>query len=92
MLADFKIVSIHNADNGSQTIVFRFYEGAVTTENEPNIEGIPVAVTRYRRTGVLNTLRVNRDSQLDYAGVDALGRAELADVAGHDPIEEQRVG
>ena len=91
MLADFKIMYIRNTDDGKQTISFRFSEGAITTEDERNLEGGMEAVTRYRRTGALNVLIVNRDDQLDYAGIDALGRAELAKIADHDPIEEQRV-
>ena len=91
MLADFKIMYIRNTDDGRQTIKFRFAEGAITTEDERNIEGGMEAVTRYRRTGILKMLVVDRDDQLDYAGIDALGRAELAKIADHDPIEEQRV-
>ena len=86
MLADFKISGIKNTDDNKQVITFRFYEGAITTEEENDIE-----VTRYRRSQVLNTLVINRDTQLSETEIVALGRVELAKIADHDPIEEQRV-
>ena len=39
MLADFKINNIRNTNDGKQAIVFRFYEGAITTEDEEDIFG-----------------------------------------------------
>ena len=54
MLADFKLMSIKNTDDGKQTITFRFYEGAITTEEENDIE-----VTRYRRSARLSELVVS---------------------------------
>jgi hypothetical protein len=86
MLADFKLMSIKNTDDGKQTITFRFYEGAITTEEENDIE-----VTRYRRSARLSELVVSRDSQLSEAEIDTMGRVELAKIADHDPIEEQEV-
>ena len=86
MLADFKLMSIKNTDDGKQTITFRFYEGAITTEEENDIE-----VTRYRRSARLSELVVSRDSQLSEAEIDTMGRGELAKIADHDPIEEQEV-
>ena len=86
MLADFKISGIKNTDDNKQVITFRFYEGAITTEEENDIE-----VTRYRRSALLNELVVSRDSQLSEAEIDALGRVRLAEIAGHDPIEEQEI-
>ena len=91
MLADFKISSINNTDDGKQTIRFRFSEGEITTEDEIDADGDTQSVTRYRRSAVLSVLNVNRDTQLSYADIDALGRVELAKIADHDPIEEQRV-
>ena len=91
MLADFKIRYIHNTDDGKQVIAFRFYEGAITTEDEVAADGDTQSVTRYRRSAVLSALNVNSDTQLSDAEIDALGRVRLADIADHDPIEEQRV-
>jgi hypothetical protein len=93
MLADFKISSIHNFDDGTQVIKFRFYEGAITTEDEEDLRTRVVeSVTRYRRSQVLNTLVINRDTQLSETEIVALGRVELAKIADHDPIEEQQIG
>jgi len=91
MLADFKIRYINSTDDGKQVIAFRFYEGAITTENVVGVDGITESVTRYRRSAILSVLNVNRDTQLSYSDIDALGRVELAKIADHDPIEEQRV-
>jgi len=86
MLADFKISGIKNTDDNKQVIVFRFYEGAITTEEEDDIE-----VTRYRRSALLNELVVSRDSQLPEAEIEAMGRVKLAEIPDHDPIEEQEI-
>lgn len=94
MLADFKLMSIINTDDGKQTITFRFHEGAITTENEM-IDGVAEEpVTQYRRTAVLNTMVVVKDTfadRLSDSEIDTLGRVELAKIADHDPIEEQEV-
>ena len=91
MLADFKIRYVKNTDDGNQLIAFRFYEGAIASEDEVDVNGDTQSVTRYRRSAVLSALNVKRDSQLSDADIDALGRVELAKIADHDPIEEQRV-
>ena len=91
MLADFKIRYVHNTDDGKQVISFRFYEGSITAEDEPDENGDTQSVTRYRRSAVLSALNVSRDTQLSEAAIDARGRVELARIADHDPIEEQRV-
>lgn len=91
MLADFKVHSIRNTDNGKQVIVFRFYEGAITTEDEEVTHEDIQSVTRYRRSAFLSALSVNNETQLSEADINALGRVELAKIADHDPIEEQRV-
>ena len=91
MLADFKIRYVHNTDDGKQLIAFRFYEGAITTEDEEDKNGNIQSVTRYRRSAVLSALNVSRDTQLSEADIDALGRVELAKIADHDPIEEQEI-
>ena len=91
MLADFKISKIRNTDNGKQVVVFGFYEGTITTEEEEVIHGDIQSVTRYRRSAFLSELSVNNDTQLSEADIYALGRVELAKIADHDPIEEQRL-
>ena len=103
MLSDYHIVSINNTDDGKQTITFRFYEGAITTEDEVVLdvlvdilaeELVEEPVTRYRRTAVLNTMVVVRDTfadRLSDSEIDTFGRVELAKIADHDPIEEQEV-
>ena len=91
MLADFKIRYVYNTDDGRQTIAFRFYEGAIATEDEIDADGDTQSVTRYRRSAVLSVLNVNRATPLSFDDIDALGRVELAKIADHDPIEEQRV-
>ena len=91
MLADFKIRYIKNTDDGKQLIAFRFYEGAIEAEDEEDDNGDMQSVTRYRRSAILSALNVNRDTQLSEAGIVALGCVELAKIADHDPIEEQRV-
>ena len=91
MLADFKIRYVKNTDAGKQLIAFRFYEGAIAAEDEVDAHGDTQSVTRYRRSATLSELIVSRDTQLSEADIDALGRVELAKIADHDPIEEQRV-
>ena len=91
MLADFKISYVKNLDDGTQYIKFRFSEGAITTEDERDADGDMVSVTRYRRSALLSVLGVTNDSQLSDSAIDTLGRVELAKIADHDPIEEQRV-
>ena len=91
MLADFKISYVKNLDGGTQYIKFRFSEGEITAEDEIDADGDTQSVTRYRRSALLSVLGITRDSQLSYADIDALGRVELAKIADHDPIEEQRV-
>ena len=91
MLADYKISSINNTDDGKQVIAFRFYEGAIATEDEIDADGDTQSVTRYRRSAVLSVQTINRDTQLSEADIIALGCVELAKIADHDPIEEQRV-
>ena len=91
MLADFKIRYVKNTDDGKQLIAFRFNEGAITTEDEPDENGGTQSVTRYRRSAILSALNINRDTQLSYDDIDALGRVELAKIPDHDPIEGQRI-
>jgi hypothetical protein len=91
MLADFQIRYVKNTDDGKQLIAFRFYEGAIAAENEEDANGNTQSVTRYRRSAILSALNVNSDTQLSEADIDARGRVELARIADHDPIEEQRV-
>ena len=91
MLADFKISTINNLDNGTQVLTFRFLEGAITTEDEADLHGDIVSVTRYRRSALLNVLNVTNDSQLSDSEIDTLGRVELAKIPDHDPIEGQRI-
>lgn len=94
MLADFKVSSIKNTDDGKQLIAFRFYEGAITTEDEI-VDGVTEGpVVRYRRTVVLNTMVVVRDTfadRLSDSEIDTFGRVELAKIGDHDPIEEQTI-
>jgi len=91
MLADFQIRYVKNLNDGTQLIAFRFYEGAIAAENEEDANGNTQSVTRYRRSAILSALNVNSDTQLSEADIDARGRVELARIADHDPIEEQRV-
>ena len=91
MLADFKIISVRNFDDGAQYIKFRFSEGAITTEADIGANFTAESVTRYRRSASLSVLGVARDSQLSHREIEALGRTELAKIADHDPIEEQKV-
>ena len=92
MLADFKISGIKNTDDNKQVIVFCFYEGEISAEDEVGVDGVTEEpVTRYRRSAFLNELVVSRDSQLSEADIEAMGRVELAKIADHDPIEEQEV-
>jgi len=91
MLADFKIMSVLNTEDGKQIILFRFSEGSITTEDDIVANLATESVTRYRRSVELSVLNVSRDSQLSEVDIDVLGRVELAKIADHDPIEEQRV-
>lgn len=55
MRTDYKFAYIMRNDDGLITEAgVRFYEGEVTTENEKDIDGNLVPVTRYRRSRKLN--------------------------------------
>lgn len=53
MQTDYKISQSTQHDDGSWTILYRAYEGDITTEDEFNEAGNLVPVTRYRRTQLL---------------------------------------
>ena len=88
MLTDYKFTSILRGDDNVE-VNFRVYEGDVTSQSERNIDGVEVAITRYRRS-----LRLNTTNSLFAAGTsDGAIRVSLNDLLGTDrirqPIPEQ---
>ena len=79
--------------DGSSTVVnLRYYVGAIATENQPNHDGVNVAVTRYRATSTVGTETLTRAGTLSHDDLVPSMNAALATKAtelGHTPLEEQ---
>jgi hypothetical protein len=90
MKADYKFHEIHTNRYGAvESVVVRFYEGDVTTENE-TVDGRSVPVTRYRRTSFLNTVNIRMTRQLTFEGLQGLLNDRLkADYPTRTPIDQQ---
>ena len=54
MFTDYKTPRIKQRENGSWAVLFRIYEGEITTEDELDNDGNLQPVTRYRRTALLH--------------------------------------
>jgi len=57
-MIDYKIVEEREIDGKLVYQKVRFYEGAITTENEETVNGIE-PVTRYRRTALIEEREYN---------------------------------
>lgn len=70
-LTDYKFRYIMRDDNGFITeAAIKFYEGAITTENEKQKDFTLVPITRYRRTRVLSEVDLPKTKKfkLDFNG------------------------
>lgn len=84
MKTDFKISRLTQYDNGMCTVVARFYEGEVTTEDE--LVGREMKpVTRYRRTQMIREVTY----ELPAEDVRRTLKAELKADRIRTPIPEQ---
>ena len=91
MFVDFKISRIIQGDNGSTNVLARIYLGDVTTEDEPDIDGVMQSVTRYRRQELLDTVTLNFSEGATRAEIEAILRERLTTARADTlPIEEQR--
>lgn len=94
MQTDYKVARMTRHDDGRVEVVARVYEGDVTTELEPSLDGrgLPVPVTRYRRTRFLRTVTLSLPD-LPLAATEAQVRRRLNDELKKDttrtPIVEQ---
>ena len=90
-IISYKITSM--TQDGSSTVVnLRYYVGAIATENQPNHDGVNVAVTRYRATSTVGTETITRSGTLSHDDLVPSMNAALATKAtelGHTPLEEQ---
>ena len=79
--------------DGSTTVVnLRYYVGAIATQNQPNHDGVHVAVTRYRATSTVGTETITRSGTLSHDDLVPYMNTALATKAtelGHTPLEEQ---
>ena len=77
MFVDFKISHIIQGDNGSTNVLARIYLGDVTTEDEPDIDGVMQSITRYRRQELLDTVTLNFSEGATRAEIEAILRERL---------------
>jgi hypothetical protein len=91
MFVDFKFAHIIQRDNGSTHVLARIYLGDVTTENEPDNDGVMQSVTRYRRQEVLENVTLDFAEAKTQAEIEAILRERLT-TAREDTlaIPEQR--
>jgi len=90
MFVDFKISRIIQ-DDTSTHVLARIYLGDVTTEDEPDIDGVRQSVTRYRRQEVLENVTLDFAEVRTQAEIEAILRERLT-TAREDTlaIPEQR--
>ena len=90
-IISYKITSM--TQDGSTTVVnLRYYVGAIATQNQPNHDGVNVAVTRYRATSTVGTETITRSGTLSHDDLVPYMNTALATKAtelGHTPLEEQ---
>ena len=90
-IISYKITSM--TQDGSSTVVnLRYYVGAIATENQPNHDGVNVAVTRYRVTSTVGTETHTRSGTLSHDDLVPHMNTALATKAtelGHTPLEGQ---
>jgi hypothetical protein len=92
MFVDFKISRITQRTTSTH-VVARISLGDVTTEDEPDIDGVMRSVTRYRRQELLEEVTLDFAEVKTQAEIEAILRERLT-TAREDtlPIEEQRNG
>ena len=90
-LISYQITSM--LQDGSNTVVnLRYYVGAITTEDELLLSGSTGAVTRYRRTAMVDTATITKAGTHSHAEMVSDLNTALATKAtelGHTPIDEQ---
>ena len=90
MFVDFKISRIIQRDTSTHVLA-HIYLGDVTTEDEPDIDGVMQYVTRYRRQEVLENVTLDFAEAKTQAEIEAILRVRLT-TAREDTlaIPEQR--
>ena len=90
MFVDFKIAYITQA-GASTHVLARIYLGDVTTEDEPDIDGVIQSITRYRRQELLEEVTLDFAEAKTQAEIEAIMRERLT-TAREDTlaIPEQR--
>lgn len=89
-LIDFKFTTITGTGKGV-TVIARFYEGSITTEDEwSNVTKKPKPVTRYRRTKLLAEKKFSFDGGPSMEMIVDTLKAELEKDPKHTPIDEQK--
>lgn len=68
---------------------FVIYEGSITTEDEPDLNGDMQPVTRYRRTGIVEIKEVTFTKPFNESALHAHMKNLLKEVPDRTPIEEQ---
>ena len=91
-LTDYKFVYIKRLGDGSTEALVRFYEGDITTEDEPDPDtGKMVPVARYRRSLMLREEIFRYRTTKTDDEVRGEMDTELAKDITRTPIDEQRV-
>lgn len=88
MLTDYKIIRITEHDDGHLVVVVRFYEGAITTEDENHL-GRVIPITRYRRTRILRKRVIRLATSESYKQLQQRLNHVLAMDTIRRPISEQ---
>lgn len=73
----------------SVKVEFVIREGSITTEDESDLNGDMQPVTRYRRTGIVETRKVTFDKPFNENALHAHMKNLLKDVPNRTPIAEQ---
>lgn len=89
MLTDYKISRTKTLPDGTLEVVYRVYEGDVTTGDEPGeLGGKMVPITRYRRTKMIKEYTV---IVKDSPEIHVKAKEELAKDSTRSPIDEQKI-
>jgi len=88
MLTDYKFQNIRR-DGQTTKCRVAFYEGDITTEREVDASGIPMDVTRYRRTKLLRVQDFGFQGDLSDTELRRRINPELKKDTARSPIKEQ---
>lgn len=91
MLADKCDFKYHRITEGNKnmTVDYSIYEGAITTEDEPDINRDMQPVTRYRRSGGIDKQTVVFNRPFSINALHAHMKNLLKNVPNRTPIDEQ---